>query len=267
MHAQQTAVCRPRARRSDRPFSAPFRPAAAQPATAGGAARRAITIVVPYASGGPPHFVGRLLGVRLSRLLGEPVVVENRPGQSGLAGTCYVGRAAAGWAHPAAGDERHLRHDDEHPLLPLRLHRGAGAGRAAGPQPLVLCVPAASPLHSLADLTQAARRSPGALRYITPHAYNLPILMLADMLEINVTSVLVGGALPGSSVDRGDAEFALLALGRRALRAWRAAQGARRHRRPAHGPAPRRADPGRGGLPGFEVATDFALFARARHTR
>lgn len=247
------------------PFSAPFRPATAQPATADAASRRAITIVVPYASGGPPHFVGRLLGVRMSRLLGEPVVVENRPGRSGLSGTCYAGEAApdgrtlllaTNGLYAMTMNILSCRFDFTAALAPIGL---------LARTPLVLCVPAASPLHSLADLTQAARRSPGALRYITPHAYNLPTLLLADLLEISVTSVLVGGALPGfEALDKGDAEFALLALGAAVpfvhggrLRAL----GVTASQRTAQLPdVPTLAE---AGLPGFEVATDFALFARA----
>ncbi|WP_431301891.1 tripartite tricarboxylate transporter substrate binding protein [Sediminicoccus sp. BL-A-41-H5] len=245
------------------PLSAPFRPASAQPVSVGAAGRRAITIVVPYASGGPPHFVGRLLGVRLSRLLGEPVVVENRPGQGGLSGVCYAGEAqpdgrtlllATNGLYAMTMNIRSCRFDFTAALTPVGL---------LARTPLVLCVPAASPIRSVADLAQAARRAPGALRYVTPHAYNLPTLLLADMLEISVTSVLVSGALAGfEALDKGDAEFTLLGLGAAVpfihggrLRALGVSAS---HRTAQLPDVPTLAE---AGLPGFEVATDFALFA------
>jgi tripartite-type tricarboxylate transporter receptor subunit TctC len=247
------------------PLSAPFRPSPAQPVATGAAGRRAITIVVPYASGGPIHFVGRLLGVRLSRLLGEPVVVENRPGQSGLSGACYAGEAApdgrtlllaTNGLYAVTMNILSCRFDFAAALAPVGL---------VARTPLVLCVPASSPLRSLEQLTQAARGAPGSLRYVTTHAYHLPTLLLADMLEISVTSLLVSGSLPGlEALDKGDAEFALLELGAAVpfvhggrLRALGVAAATRATQLPD---VPTLAE---AGLPGFEVATDFALFARA----
>ncbi|MBS7791383.1 tripartite tricarboxylate transporter substrate binding protein [Roseococcus sp. SDR] len=229
------------------------------------AAQRPITIVVPHASGGPIHFVGRLLGVRLSRLLGEPVVVENRPGQSGLSGACYAGEAApdgrtlllaTNGLYAITMNILSCRFDFTSGLAPIGL---------VARTPLVLCVPAGSPLTSLTKLTRTALAAPGALRYVTPHAYHLPTLLLADILEISLTSVLVSGALPGlEALDRGDAEFALLELGAAVpfvhggrLRALGIAAAARAAQLPE---VPTLAE---AGLPGFEVATDFALFARA----
>lgn len=247
------------------PLAAPSRPLLAQPAATGAAARRAITIVVPYASGGPPHFVGRLLGVRLSRLLGELVVVENRPGQSGLSGTCYAGEAApdgrtlllaTNGIYAMTMNILSCRFDFATALTPIGL---------LARTPLVLCVPAASSLKSLADFTEAARRAPGALRHVTSHAYDLPSLLLADLLEISVTSVPVGGSLPGfEALEKGDAEFALLGLGAALpfIHGGRlTALGISASRRAEQLPdVPTFAE---AGLPGFEVATDFALFARA----
>lgn len=52
-----------------------------------------ITIVVPHAAGGPVDSVGRLFARKLSELLKTPVVVENRPGASGMIGASYVAAA------------------------------------------------------------------------------------------------------------------------------------------------------------------------------
>jgi tripartite-type tricarboxylate transporter receptor subunit TctC len=56
---------------------------------------RTIRIVVPLAAGGNVDIVARALAEPVSKLLGQPVVIENRPGASSLVGTQLVARAAA----------------------------------------------------------------------------------------------------------------------------------------------------------------------------
>lgn len=71
--------------------------AAAHAQAGGGAAgfpSKPITIVVPAPPGGATDALARVLGDELSRRLGQPVVVENRPGASGMIGTQAVARAA-----------------------------------------------------------------------------------------------------------------------------------------------------------------------------
>jgi tripartite-type tricarboxylate transporter receptor subunit TctC len=54
---------------------------------------RPITWVVPFAAGGSTDIVARTIGQEVSRALGQPVVVENRPGAAGAVGAAYVARA------------------------------------------------------------------------------------------------------------------------------------------------------------------------------
>ena len=55
---------------------------------------RPVRIIVPYATGGSTDVVARLLGPRLSELLGTPVVIDNRPGGSSTIGVDAVAKAA-----------------------------------------------------------------------------------------------------------------------------------------------------------------------------
>lgn len=55
---------------------------------------RQITIVVPYPAGNSSDVAARIVGERLSKALGQPVVVENRAGASGTIGTAYAGKQA-----------------------------------------------------------------------------------------------------------------------------------------------------------------------------
>jgi len=54
---------------------------------------RAVTMVVPYAAGGPVDTLGRILAARLSDILGQQVVVENVPGAGGMTGSTRVAKA------------------------------------------------------------------------------------------------------------------------------------------------------------------------------
>jgi tripartite-type tricarboxylate transporter receptor subunit TctC len=65
----------------------------AAPASAQGFTKP-VTLIVPYAPGGSSDILARLIGPELSKAIGQPVVVENRPSSSGIVGTDYVARAA-----------------------------------------------------------------------------------------------------------------------------------------------------------------------------
>jgi tripartite-type tricarboxylate transporter receptor subunit TctC len=55
---------------------------------------RAVTIIVPYAAGGPVDTLGRILAARLSEILGQQVVVENVGGAGGMTGASRAAKAA-----------------------------------------------------------------------------------------------------------------------------------------------------------------------------
>src|SRR5215813_8188073 len=55
---------------------------------------RPMTLVVPYAAGGPIDTIGRILATRLSEILGQQIVVENVGGAGGMTGTARVAKAA-----------------------------------------------------------------------------------------------------------------------------------------------------------------------------
>jgi tripartite-type tricarboxylate transporter receptor subunit TctC len=54
---------------------------------------RAVTMVVPYAAGGPVDTLGRIIAARLSEILGQQVVVENVAGAGGMTGSSRVAKA------------------------------------------------------------------------------------------------------------------------------------------------------------------------------
>lgn len=126
----------------------------------------AMTVIVPYAPGGQGDVFARLTGERLSRSLGQPVIVDNRPGASGALGARLVAKAAPdgytvllGQTGEIAINGSAMKNPGYEALKDLR------AVALVGNAPLVLAVPAKSPWRSLAELVQAARDKPGSIAY------------------------------------------------------------------------------------------------------
>jgi tripartite-type tricarboxylate transporter receptor subunit TctC len=149
--------------------------AAAMGAAAGagaGAARaaawpeRPVTVIVPYAPGGQGDVFARLVGDRLARSLGQPVLVDNRPGASGALGARLVARAPADGHTLLLGQTGEIAINGSAMKQPgYDAQKDLRAVALVGDAPLVLSVPAASPYASLADLVQAARARPGGVAY------------------------------------------------------------------------------------------------------
>ena len=55
---------------------------------------RPVTMVVPFAAGGPTDVLGRVMAERMSQILGQQIVVENVGGAGGMTGSQRVARAA-----------------------------------------------------------------------------------------------------------------------------------------------------------------------------
>lgn len=125
---------------------------------------RAITLIVPAAAGGNADITARLVGQELSKILKQPVVVENRVGAGGRIGTQAVVRSAAdgytlGYAHVGTLVlHRFLfkeqMYDIDRDLVPIGL---------IAETPNVIVVRQDSPLRSLQDLIARSKAEPGRL--------------------------------------------------------------------------------------------------------
>jgi tripartite-type tricarboxylate transporter receptor subunit TctC len=54
-----------------------------------------VKVVVPSPAGGPPDLILRALIPKMTQLLGQPIIIENRAGAGGLVGTAYVAKQPA----------------------------------------------------------------------------------------------------------------------------------------------------------------------------
>ena len=124
-----------------------------------------VQLVVPFPPGGTTDTVSRLVATELSKTLGQPVLVENKPGAGTVIGVGSVAKSAPdGYtlvtvANSFAANEslvRHLPYDARRDLRPVAL---------MGLSEHVLATHPGSGLRSLADLVAAARKEPGKLSY------------------------------------------------------------------------------------------------------
>lgn len=135
---------------------------------------RPIQIVVPYAPGGVVDFIGRTLGQRLSQQLGQPVVMDNRPGAGGMIGVEYTSRAPADGHSVVVMDPAIVINPvlQEKSLYQLK---DLATVSVIGSSPLVLVVNPALAAADLAQLVQFAKANPGRLNFAsagigtTPH--------------------------------------------------------------------------------------------------
>ncbi|MBU3636818.1 tripartite tricarboxylate transporter substrate binding protein [Polynucleobacter sp. es-MAR-4] len=125
-----------------------------------------ITVVVPYGAGGSADSRSRQLAQKMSVILKQPFVIDNKPGAGGNIGTEFVARAAAdgytigmGNFAPLAVNKTlfgTLRYDPETDLSPIILIEKG---------PLILVVNPNSQYKSIQDIVAAAKAKPGVLTF------------------------------------------------------------------------------------------------------
>lgn len=126
-----------------------------------------IRIVVPFGAGISPDVIARLWGERLSKLMGQPVIVDNKPGAASIIGTQTVlGAPADGYTllytvantvsiNPYIYKNLPYKVDDLKPVSHILS------------VPLVMVVSSNSPFKSLQDLVSVAKARPGTLNFAT----------------------------------------------------------------------------------------------------
>lgn len=139
------------------------------PLTAGAADFPAKTsrIVVPYAPGGGNDLIARLVAPRLQDKLGQPFIVENRPGAGGNTGTEGVARAEPDGYTTLVAANFLVMTPLFHRQPAYTLSDFAAIAKVAS-QPVVAAVNAKSPVASLRDLIAAGSQSGKELSYGTP---------------------------------------------------------------------------------------------------
>ena len=127
---------------------------------------RPIQIVVSSGAGGAADIMARLVGEQLSTALGQPVVVENRPGAGGNTGAIAVARANPdGYTLLMSGSPTHSVGPHLFKNLPYDPMRDVPPVAMIAAAPNLLVVNPSLPANSVADVVKLAREKPGTITY------------------------------------------------------------------------------------------------------
>jgi tripartite-type tricarboxylate transporter receptor subunit TctC len=128
--------------------------------------KRYLTLIVPVSVGGAGDFMGRLIADRLSKALGEAVIVDNRGGASGTIAAMAVARAAPdGYTLLLSSSTTHATAPAAFKALPYDPLKDFTHLGMIATAPAVLSINAALPPKSLAEFVDYARRNPDQLNY------------------------------------------------------------------------------------------------------
>jgi tripartite-type tricarboxylate transporter receptor subunit TctC len=163
-------------------------------------ADKPVRFVVGFTPGGPSDILARALGAKLSESLGQPVVVENRPGAGGNLAAETVAKSAADGNTWLLGNNSILATNHS-----LYARLGYDPVRDFAPvalvaiQPNILVVHPSVPAHSVAELIALAKRSPGKLNYASTGAgvaSHLSAELFKAMAGVDMVHVPYKGAQP-----------------------------------------------------------------------
>ncbi|WP_427307393.1 tripartite tricarboxylate transporter substrate binding protein [Cupriavidus sp. H39] len=175
---------------------------------------RPVRIIVPFSAGGVVDSVTRITAENMARVLQQAVIVENKTGAGGAIGADVVARSPAdGYTLLAVSPSYVVG-----PLLNPSTHGKSGkdfrAVAGIGAVPNVIVVPAASPLRTLPQLLDAARKQPGTLTYASAGvgtSNHLSAELLAQMTHVKLTHVPYKGQ-PEAMSDLLGARVSMMAL-------------------------------------------------------
>ena len=186
--------------------------------------QKPIRVIVPYTTGGTTDIMARVLQPKLGPAIGQPVIVENRPGGNGVIGAEIVARAAPdGYTLMLTTSAtntllqftaRSLPYDPIKDFTPV-----AATGRSRG----YILVNPSVPVTNFRELLDYAKKYPGKLSYGTPNhasSFHLSGAILAETAGLNIVHIpykggsevmrgLVSGDIPMAIISNGSATAAL----------------------------------------------------------
>ncbi len=158
-----------------------------------------IRFIVPYPAGGGTDIVARLVATKMSTSLGQPVVVDNKPGASTIIGTEFVARAAPDGYTFGLVTDSHAINPVFFPKLPYDSVKDFEPVSQLVFVPLVLVAHPSLNVKSVSELIAAAKVKPGRINYAsigngTPHQISME--WLKSMAGISMTHIPYKGVAP-----------------------------------------------------------------------
>ena len=124
-----------------------------------------ISLIVPFPPGGTTDVLARSLGEKLQQSLGQPVIVESKPGAGATLGADYVAKSKPDGYTLLVGAVHHTIASSVYKKLPYDFQKDFAPITTVALVPNVLVVNASTPAKNVAELVALAKAQPGKLTY------------------------------------------------------------------------------------------------------
>jgi tripartite-type tricarboxylate transporter receptor subunit TctC len=159
-----------------------------------------IRLVVPFPPGGTTDILAREVGERLGVALGQPVVIDNRPGAGGNIGAELVAKSAPdGYTLLMATVGTHAINASLYSKMPYDHIKDFAPVVLVAGVPNVLEVTPSLPVHSVADLIKLAKEKPGQLNFASSGngtSIHLSGELFKTMAGVSMTHIPYKGSAP-----------------------------------------------------------------------
>jgi tripartite-type tricarboxylate transporter receptor subunit TctC len=162
-----------------------------------------VKIIVPFAAGGPADVYARFLGQRLSETMGQPFVVENRPGAGSVIGTEAVAKSPADGYTLLMMSNTHTTNESLIPKKPYQLMRDFVPVAPVNYSDLVMVIHPSVPVNNLREFIDLAKAQPKKLNYASSGP-GTPYHMAGELFNAMAGVQIVHVPYKGSSGARND---------------------------------------------------------------
>ena len=173
---------------------------------------RPIKIVVPYTPGGPTDIPARLVGQKLSEQLGQPVIIDNKPGAGGNIGADAVAKAPADGYTLLLVTTGHAINPALYTKLGYDLRKDLVPVSQLTSSPMVVAVHPGLGVNSIQELIAMAKARPGALNFASAgngSSTHLTPELFSMMAGVKMNHIPYKGSAPAlSDVMAGNAQVA-----------------------------------------------------------
>ena len=163
---------------------------------------KTVRMVVGYPPGGPTDLIARIVSQKLSESWGQQVIVDNRPGASGMIGAELTVRAAPDGYTLLMVPVTYAVTPSLYPKMTYDAVKDLAPVAQVAAAPFILVVHPTLPVKSVKDLIALARSKPGQLNYASASTGGMPHLageLFNTMTGVNMIHIPYKGAAPATT--------------------------------------------------------------------